>query len=142
MIAYFDTSAIIPLVLKEPASAVARQAWDHADKIVSVHLLYAEGRAALARGQRMGRLTASQLRRAVVDFENFWRQVERVAFADIVVRRAGDLAEELGLRAYDAVHLAAAESVADPDLVLVAGDRQLCRAARQLELLVSELSVS
>ena len=52
-------------------------------------------------------------------------------------RRAGDLADQLGVRGYDAVHLAAAETLADPDLVVVAGDSRLCDAATALGLAVA-----
>jgi hypothetical protein len=57
-----------------------------------------------------------------------------------VVHRAGELAELLALRGYDAVHLGSAESLADPDLVLVAGERQLLRAASELQIAVADLN--
>ena len=60
MIAYFDTSAVIPLLIEEPASAGAVRLWDEATRIVSTHLLYPEARSALARAQRVGRLSEAQ----------------------------------------------------------------------------------
>jgi predicted nucleic acid-binding protein len=59
----------------------------------------------------------------------YWMDVERIAVDDRLVELAGDLAETHALRAYDAVHLASALIVADDDLVLVAADRDLLRAA-------------
>ncbi len=47
-----------------------------------------------------------------------------------LLRGAGDLAEEHGLRAYDAVHLASLEQIADAETVLVAADGDLPAAAR------------
>jgi len=46
---YFDTSAIVPIVIEEPSSKVASRLWDEADRVVSSCLVYAEGRAASAR---------------------------------------------------------------------------------------------
>jgi hypothetical protein len=57
-----------------------------------------------------------------------------------ILHRAGQLAELLALRGYDAVHLGSAESLADPDLVLVAGDRQLLRAAGELRIAVANVN--
>jgi hypothetical protein len=46
-----------------------------------------------------------------------------------LARSAGELAERHALRGYDALHLASALSIGDPDLVLATWDRQLARAA-------------
>jgi predicted nucleic acid-binding protein len=132
VIAYFDTSALIPLIVEEPGSAVASQLWDAAERVVTVRLAYPEGRAALAQARRLGRLPPRAYRTARDGFEDLWRQLDRVEVTAGLAQRAGDLTEELGLRGYDAVHLAAAEIIADPDTVLVAGDGPLCQAAATL----------
>lgn len=129
MIAYFDTSAIVPLLIDEPGSETARGTWDEASRIAGIPLLYAEARAALAQAQRTGRLTAAQLRATVGTLDERYMQLDLVEIDDLLVRHAGELAETRGLRGYDAVHLAAALQVIDPDLVLVAGDRALLDAA-------------
>ena len=54
-----------------------------------------------------------------------------------LTQMAADLAETHGLRGYDAVHLAAAEAVADGDLVLVTGDADLAAAAIAIGIAVS-----
>ena len=56
-----------------------------------------------------------------------------------LARRAGDLAEQHGLRGYDAVHLASAEAVADPDTVFVAADARLLDAAGALGVMAAPL---
>lgn len=129
MIAYFDTSAVVPLVVAEPGSSRAASLWDGADRIASVRLVYPEGRAALAQAERLGRLTARQLREAVREFESLFDVLNLVDIDDTLARRAGELAEAHGLRGYDAVHLAAVDRLRDPDLVLVAGDEALLDAA-------------
>ena len=59
---------------------------------------------------------------------------------DGLVRRAGELAELHALRGYDADHLAAAERVADDEVVLVAGGRKLLTAAATLGLALADTS--
>ncbi len=140
MIAYFDTSAVVPLVVAEAGSARAATLWDGADRAVSVRLVYPEGRAALAQAQRFGRLTVRQLRAAVREFEARCLELDLVELDDVLARRAGHLAELHGLRGYDAVHLAAADRVRDPDLVVVAGDRALLTAVAAEGLATSWLS--
>jgi hypothetical protein len=129
VIAYFDTSAVIPLLVDEPGSATAGRLWDEADHVVSVSLGYAEARAALAQAHRLRRLSATGLRRSVADLGELYSQIDRVAVSDDLVRRAGDLAERHALRGYDAVHLAAGLVVADAETVFVSGDHALRRAA-------------
>ena len=128
MIAYFDTSAVVPLLVIEAGSARAAALWDGADRVVSVRLVYPEGRAALAQAHRLGRLTARQLRAAVTELDSTYEEFDLVEVDDALARHAGQLAEAHGLRGYDAVHLAAADRVRDPDLVVV-GDEALLAAA-------------
>lgn len=129
MIAYFDTSAVVPLLVVEAGSTRASALWDGADRVVSARLVYPEGRAALALAHRLGRLTARQLRAAVAELDSKYEEFDLVEVDDMLARRAGHLAEAHGLRGYDAVHLAAADRVRDPDLVVVAGDGALLAAA-------------
>lgn len=139
MIAYFDTSALVPLLIDEPGSGVARQMWDEAQRVVAIPLLYAEGRAALAQGQRMGRITERQLRAAVDELDEVYSQIDVVNIDEPLVRWAGELAEAHGLRGYDAVHLAAAQRAGDGDFVMVAGDRALLAAAAAVGLSVARV---
>jgi predicted nucleic acid-binding protein len=129
VIAYFDTSALVPLLIEEPGSRSASRLWDSADRVVSVRIVYPEARAALAQAQRLGRVTAQQLRSVVDDLEHRCEQMDMFDVDDALARRAGDLAEQHSLRGYDAVHLAAAHRVNDAELVVVAGDRPLLAAA-------------
>jgi predicted nucleic acid-binding protein len=139
VIAYFDTSAVMPLLITEPGSDRAASLWDGADRVVSVRLVYPEARAALAQAERLGRLTARQLRDAVTEFDALFEQIDLVEVDDILARRAGELAEARQLRGYDAVHLAAADRVRDPSVVVVAGDGALLAAAAAEGMAVAEL---
>lgn len=46
----------------------------------------------------------------------------------VLARTAGELAERHALRGYDAVHLASAIAIDDPDLVMATWDRDLAAA--------------
>jgi predicted nucleic acid-binding protein len=130
VIAYFDTSAMVPLFIAEAGSDRAASLWHGADRVVSVRLAYPEGRAALAHAHRLGRLTTRQLLGAVHEFDSRFDELDLVEIDDRLARRAGDLAEAHGLGGYDAVHVAAADRVRDASLVVVvAGDGPLLHAA-------------
>ena len=66
--------------------------------------------------------------------ETLQRQMHQVEITADLVERAGHLAEDLALRAYDAIQLASAASLDIDDLVMVTGDRQLAAAAQTLGL--------
>ena len=61
MIAYFDTSALIPLLIEEAGSERSGRVWDAAEHVTSARLIYAEARAALAQAARLGRVAADDL---------------------------------------------------------------------------------
>lgn len=129
MIAYFDTSAVVPLLVDEAGTAAAAELWDGAERLVSVALVRVEARAALAQAFRLGRISSPQLRTANSELDVLLDQIDLLQVDDELIRKAGDAAETWALRAYDAVHLAAAQRADDADLVLVAGDRALLEAA-------------
>lgn len=104
--------------------------WKSATSRVSSILLYVEARAALAAAARSRRASPRAARKARGDLERLWRGLARVAADEPLLARAGELAETLALRAYDAVHLASAEAINGPSTVLVATDRALLAAAR------------
>ncbi|MDA8044464.1 MAG: type II toxin-antitoxin system VapC family toxin [Actinomycetota bacterium] len=137
---YFDTSAIVPIIIDEPSSTVASRLWDEADRVVSSRLVYVEGRAALARARRLDRIDERGLREAVDDFESLHDQLDVIEVTEGIVREAGALAEQLSLRGYDAVHLASARLVDDAEMVLAAGDQSLLVAARTIGLATADLT--
>jgi predicted nucleic acid-binding protein len=88
----------------------------------------------------MGRLGASRLLRAEQRVEALWAGLDRLDMTEELARRAGGFASSHGLRAYDAVHLASAVSVADDEFVLVAADGELLEAARAIGLVTASVS--
>ncbi len=139
MIAYFDTSAVVPLLIAERGSQMCGRLWDTADRVVSVRLVYPEARAALAQAERLDRVSARDLRRAVAELDARFEEMDLVEIDDPLAHLAGEKAEHHGLRGSDAVHLAAALRVHDPDVVLIAGDRALVTAANSEGLAVAHL---
>ena len=130
MIAYFDTSAIIPLLIDEPLSDLAYRLWHQASWAATARVSYIEARAGLARACRTGRISPEELREAVEGLEVLDRRFHHVEITPDLVTSAGDLAEEVGLRAYDAIHLSAALSLDMDDAVVVTGNRHLAATAR------------
>lgn len=128
MIVYFDTSALVPLLIDEPTSPICERLWNDADDVVSVRIAYVEAAAAIAQAHRLGRLTRSQQGDAVALLNETWDQLQLVDVDDQLVRRAGVLADLHSLRGYDATHCAGAESIDERDVVAASGDRQLLAA--------------
>lgn len=131
MTLYLDTSALVKVFLAEAGSASVMAWIETARVLVTSRITYAEARAALARGRRIGLLSASDLRVAVAELDAAFRTHAVVEVTEALVHRAGQLAETHALRGYDAVQLAAAlEASCDEDAVVFATfDRALADAA-------------
>lgn len=130
MIAYFDASAFLKLIIDEPGRPEVLELWQRAHRRISSLLLYAEARAGLARAHRMQRIGDRRLIAAVDDVEAYCEEADLLEVTEELSRYAGELAERHGLRAYDAVHLASVDAVADGETLLVAADGALVRAAQ------------
>lgn len=103
--------------------------WDRAKAVVSSQLIYPEARAAAAAAQRVGRIDARTLRAAVRAIDELCGELGVIGLDDALAHTAGALAERHALRGYDAVHLASATAIDDPDLVIATWDRELASAA-------------
>jgi predicted nucleic acid-binding protein len=134
MRAYFDTSALLTLILQEAGSATAERAARTATRLHAVTVLLAEAGAALAAAHRADRLTPAAYAVAKRSLTVLWAPILPVVPDVLLSRRAAALAEQEALRGYDAVHLAAALEVqAD---TFVCADAGLIRAARRCGLRV------
>jgi predicted nucleic acid-binding protein len=79
-----------------------------------------------------GRLTSTQLGRAIDDLESLWRGIDSHAVNDALLAKAADSAHTHSLRAYDSVHLAGALSFAAGEkLEFACWDKELRDAARK-----------
>jgi predicted nucleic acid-binding protein len=134
LILYFDTSALIKLIVVEDGSDLAAELWASGHPAASSMLSYPEGRAALAAARRQGRLGEVEHGQALAVFEELQEDLVMVGVDADLAHSAGEHAEALGLRGYDAVHLTTALELGDEEVVLVTWDRDLARAAEMVGL--------
>jgi predicted nucleic acid-binding protein len=138
MILYLDTSAYVRVYVREAGHDLIWNAAQSAAETATHLIAYAQMRAALARMRRMGRLLVEEIGAIKATFEQDWDKTLKVSLTEPMIRRAGELAERFGLRGYDAVHLAAAESLLTgpgSDLLQFASfDHALNGAAREIGL--------
>jgi len=131
---YFDTSAAVPLFVREPASA-AVDAWFEtcSDPLLSSDWIVTEFASALSLKERSGMLGAKDARAAWRGFEAFCESGLRlIAVSRQAFKEGARLARQQshGLRAGDALHLAVAlevgaKAMATLDATLVANARRL-----------------
>jgi predicted nucleic acid-binding protein len=138
---YFDSSALVKLILDEDGSEEARALWDGASVRVASRIAHPEVRAALAATHRNHDLSDDDLATVETTWSRFWVALRAVELTDIVESQAGDLAGAHALSGADAVHLASALTVDDPDLVVAVWDRRLHRACRVAGLAVAPAEV-
>jgi uncharacterized protein len=122
---YFDASAFVKLVTSEPGSELAAALWDGCDAALSNRVAYPEVRAALAAAARNHDLTDSELDTAERDWDDYWAATRPVELTAAVEQHAGQLAQTHALRGADAVHLASALAIGDPELIIAVWDRRL-----------------
>ncbi|HET9591307.1 MAG TPA: type II toxin-antitoxin system VapC family toxin [Solirubrobacterales bacterium] len=135
MILYFDTSALIKLVMIEDDSEQAAELWNSAHPTASSILVYPESRAALAAAHRGARLTTAEYKAALSGFHAHFDDLITVGVDDDLALSAGAQAEAFGLRGYDAVHLASASGLGE--VTLVTWDEELTVAAESVGLAVA-----
>ena len=134
---YFDSSAFVKLVVEEAGSDLAADMWDGCDAALASRLAYPEVRAALAAAGRNHDLHDAGLRAAERAWEEYWAAVRRVELTAAVERHAGQLARRHALRGADAVHLASALAIGDPELIVAVWDQRLHAGARAARLRVA-----
>lgn len=137
VLVYFDASALVKLVIEEDGSAVAARLWDGCDAALASRLAYVEVCAALAASRRNNDLSEAGLETALAGFDAFWASLRPIEITEAVQLRAGLLAREHSLRGADAIHLASATALGDPELVMAVWDRRLAEGARAVGLGVS-----
>ena len=136
-IVYFDSSALVKLVLDEPGSDVAAELWNACDAALSSRLAYPEVRAALAAAGRNHDLTESEVTAAADEWETFWASMRPIELSADVEKVAGELASVHRLRGADAVHLASALALAPADVTVAVWDKRLHAGAAAVGLAVA-----
>jgi len=119
--------------MQEDGTSEMRWVQATAETINSAVIAYVELRAAAGAGLRTGRIPSDGRPELIASLEDLWEGVSPVPLTNELLRRAGDLAEEMRLRASDAVHLAALlASGAAGDVSFACWDIDLRRAASSL----------
>jgi uncharacterized protein len=117
----------VKLLLEEQGSDIAAELWDGSDAVVASRLAYPEVLAAAGRNHDLG---SEQLAKAEDSWEGYWAATRPVELTAAVERHAGALARSHALRGADAVHLASALAIGDPELVVAVWDRRLHAGAK------------
>jgi predicted nucleic acid-binding protein len=131
---YFETSAFVKLLVTEPGSQTAVQAWVGGFQMSASPLLFVEARASLAAARRARRMTGNGFSTAKGRLTAMRAEIHEVEVDPALLARAEELAEQEALRGYDAVHLASS-LFAGVD-VLVTADAALIDAGRRCGLTV------
>lgn len=133
MTAYSDSSALVKVILEEDGSLEMRSFVEGGEQILCCSLGYVELRAALAAATRSNRVPTEMRASLPRLTEELWHRLSEIEVDRELFAAAAVLAERFGLRAYDAVHLAAAVRWGGPtQLVVACWDTDLRRAAGEL----------
>jgi len=132
MVTFWDTSALVPLVVEEAASAGCRRLLRERTEVAVWALTRTEMTSAIWRRTRAGDLAASTIPRVLARITALAARWTEVTDVDLVRDRAERLLAQHALRAADALQLGAAliltrERPRNRDFVTADGD--LARAA-------------
>lgn len=127
MTTYVDSSALLKRYVTEPDSPVARAHLEYSDGLVTGRHTIVEVRRNLAR-----LLDGSDLARQRRAFTDDLGDISLVEVDEAVCEAAATIAEQIGVRSLDALHLGAGMRVGGTALPLLTFDLRLAQAARTL----------
>lgn len=130
MIVYFDSSALVKLLVTEDGSDLASFLWDECDAAVMSRLGYVEVCAALAAALRAHRLDEADYDRAKTLWMSYSGSIQWVELSSQISRHAAALVDLRPLKGADAVHLASGLALGADDTLFAAWDQRLWAAAR------------
>lgn len=136
MTLYLDTSVIVKLYVREDDSDEVMASIAEANLVATSLLAYPETCAAFERRRRDRSVKPAALKAARQAFEADWPSWIAVGIDADLAAHSARLAEQHGLRAADAIHLAAFERVLatsdDDDVRFLCADDRVSKAARSL----------
>ena len=130
---FWDASAIVPLLVNEPSSRAMADLFRDDHEVAVWWTTHLECVSALTRRERAQQIPAVQARNALSRLDDFAVGWQEVAPSDEVRRTARRVTRSYGLRAGDALQLAASIVAAERDptsLPFVSLDADLVDAAR------------
>jgi uncharacterized protein len=110
---YWDTSALVPLVVAEPETERMRALLDEDHDVVTWALTSVEFASAIERRARQGELSPVERRHALARLRQLAGVWDEITSVEVVRRRALAVLARHELRAADAVQLGAALAIAD-----------------------------
>jgi uncharacterized protein len=122
----------VKLYVDETGSSIVREHVATATLVITAAIAYVEARSALRRRWHAGDFGRVAHRRAVTGLDADWERYVRIQVSEPLIRDAAMLADQYRLRAYDAIHLAAALAARQrlgDDLLFACWDAELERAA-------------
>lgn len=144
MIAYFDTSALIKLYVSEAHRPAVLELRDASEVLATSIVSHVEVHSAFARRMREDRSSAESLLLDRQAFSDDWAQWLLLPVDQPLVTLAGRYAETFALRAYDSLHLAAAQTLRQRsglEVAFACFDRRLNDAADLLGLAAPFLKI-
>ena len=145
MILYLDASALVKYYVAELGSQEVAQWILESPQTATSLICRAEVAAAITRTVKLGIFGREEAFNVLKTFRQDWLDFVRLPITGASVARADELAWGLGLRGYDAVHLASAltwqEQIREP-VALATFDTELWQAGRQVELNVLPADLS
>ncbi len=138
MILYLDASALVKEFVEERGADEVIAVVARATMLGTALISRAEVAAALGKAVRMGVVERDDGFANLQAFREEWLDLVRLDITDELVARADEYAWHLGLRSYDAVHLAAASLWQDAlgqRVTLATFDKPLWEAAKQTGLI-------
>ena len=130
---YFDSSAMAKVFWKEAGTERVLHILSEAEAAASVSLAYVELISATFRASRRGDVPSSDVAGVLEAIRRSWDDIIEIPVDDSLIREASELVRRHPLRAYDALHLAAAlrwQALMGEPVLFVAFDKDLLDAAR------------
>lgn len=129
---YLDTSALLRLYTREPDYGQVVTRKEQADGVVC-HVITSVEMVSAFTGRRDRKLLSGQAYAAALEgFGTDWPTFQHVALDEELLQDAADLAQTHSLRAYDAVHLAAAQAISPLGVQFMTFDLRLRAVAEQV----------
>lgn len=128
-LAFWDSSALVKLLVEEEGTDTAVTLWDDAARVVASRLSIPEVSAALAAAERGGRIDELRARAALDEWRRYRDALDIIEVSAEIAEQASGVAIKHPLSGADAVHLATARALRDHELVLATWDRRLGAAA-------------
>ena len=136
---YLDSSALVKRYVVEKGSSETIELVGRAEQVGTSLVSRAEVAATVAKGVRLGWLTAETGRTAQGTFLSHWPFLVRIPVTEALLSRTDALAWDYALRGYDAVQLASAlswQDALDRPVTLATFDYELWEAGKEAGMLV------